>query len=185
MVSSLPLHWKGFFPFLYFVILLVPSRWWHEISGDGFQNVDGASLLLQFCPILRYTFQSRFRTISSLIQVPRMTNVRARICEHNSQLWYNSEHTFLCSLVLPIRCRCTLTWWWSFLWTAQVHTVIQSLFFDFFEKAQRCESWEICPLEFHRFSIDSIQFFEIASFQIPFDLFLPSLNWFSTDASQA
>ena len=46
------------------------------------------------------------------------------------------------------------------------------------------ESWEYCPFEFHRFSIMSIQFFEIACFQIPLKFLLLGLNWFSTYASQ-
>ena len=37
----------------------------------------------------------------------------------------------------------------------------------------------------HRLTIDSIQIFEIASFQKPFYLVVLGLEWFSTDASQA
>ena len=50
--------------------------------------------------------------------------------------------------------------------------------------SQRSAFWEIIPLEFHQFSVNSIQFFEIACFQIPFDYVFPSLNWFRTGASQ-
>ena len=47
------------------------------------------------------------------------------------------------------------------------------------EKSQCSDSLEICPLEFNLFSINLIQFFEIACFQIPFNFVLPGLNWFS------
>ena len=50
------------------------------------RRINSTVSYLPLCHILGSTSHSRFRTISSLIQVPRMTNARARICEHNSQL---------------------------------------------------------------------------------------------------
>ena len=46
----------------------------------------------------------------------RKTNDREGSCEHNSQLSVNCIHISLCFLLLPIQCRCTLTWRWSCLW---------------------------------------------------------------------
>ena len=59
---------------------------------------------------LRLVHQSQFRTISSLIQVPKMTIVPARICQHNSQLYtrINSSHMFL-SVVQMSSYRCRRT----------------------------------------------------------------------------
>ena len=51
------------------------------------------------------------------------------------------------------------------------------------EDLQCGESWENCPLELHRLPVDSIQIFEIASFQIPFDPAFPGFDWFC-NASQ-
>ena len=68
---------------LCFLLLLFPGRWWHEIWSDRFRQ-SWASFFQQFCPNLRLVYQNMLRTISSLIQVPEMTNVPARICEHNS-----------------------------------------------------------------------------------------------------
>ena len=44
--------------------------------------------------------------------------------------------------------------------------------------SQCSESWEYFPLELHRLSINSIQIFEIAIFQIPFNFHLPGFDWF-------
>ena len=75
---------------------------------------------------------------------------RERIFEHNS------SYILRVFPRSPIHCRCTLTWRWSFLRTAQVHTV-QS-FLSFFEYAQCCESWEYVstriPLALHQFDSD-------------------------------
>ena len=92
-----------------------------KISNDWFLQ-NSTLFVRQFCPKLRRVYQSRFRTISFLTQVPRMTNDREGICEHNSQLSVNYIHTFLCFLFLTIQCRCTLTWRWSCRWSAQDHT---------------------------------------------------------------
>ena len=80
----------------------------------------------------------------------------------------NSPHNFLHSLEFTIQCHCTSTWRWSFLWVAQVHTKILPLSFESQGEFQRSEFWENIPLEFNQFSVNSIQFFEIACFQILF-----------------
>ena len=53
------------------------------------------------------------------------------------------------------------------------------------------ESWEDFPLELYWISVGSIQIFEIASFQkpfdpvfIPFDFVLPGFDWSATHGSQ-
>ena len=43
---------------------------------------------------------------------------------------------------------------------------------------------EYFPLEFHWLSIDSIQIFEVGSFQIPFNLAFPGFDGLVTDTSQ-
>ena len=48
------------------------------------------------------------------------------------------------------------------------------------ENSQCSESWEICPLEFHLFTVDSIQFLKIRCFQKAFNLTFPCLDWFNT-----
>ena len=57
-------------------------------------------------------------------------------------------------------------------------------FLNLFEDAQCSEFWEICPLELHRLSINSIQIFEIASLQMPIKFVLPSFDWLVSHASQ-
>ena len=59
--------------------------------------------------MIRQVCQCKFRTTSLLIHIPKMTNDREGICEHNPQLSVNCIHIFLRFLVLPIQCRCTLT----------------------------------------------------------------------------
>ena len=71
----------------------------------------------------RRVYRCKFRTTSLLIQAPWKTNDREGICEHNPQLSVTCTHIFLCFLLLPIQCRCTLTWRWSCLWSSQAHTV--------------------------------------------------------------
>ena len=51
------------------------------------------------------------------------------------------------------------------------------------DNSQCSEPW-VFPLEFHRFSINSIQFFERACFKIPLNFVFPSLKWVWTDVSQ-
>ena len=55
---------------------------------------------------------------------------RAGIYEHSPQPSVNCIHIFRYFLLLPIQCRCTLTWRWSCLWRAQVHTLGLSLDFE-------------------------------------------------------
>ena len=63
-----------------------------------------------------------------LIQAPRKTNDLEGIYEHIPQLSVNRIHIFLYFLFLTTQCRCTLTWRWSCLWSAQVHA--ESLSWD-------------------------------------------------------
>ena len=65
-----------------------------------------------------------------------------------------------------------------------VHTLIPSSSFESRREFQRSEPWEIFPLEFHRLPVDSIQIFEIACLQIPFNFVSPSLDLCGTGASQ-
>ena len=82
------------------------------------------SFSVQFDPIQC----CKFRTTSLLIQAPGKTNDG----EHSPQLSVNCVHIVLCFLLLPIQCRCTLTWRWSCLWNAQVYTVDLSSDFESF-----------------------------------------------------
>ena len=77
------------------------------LAASSVELHDLLGLVRQLLP--RRVYQSKFRTISFLIQVPRKTNDRERICEHNLQLSLNCIHTFLYFLFLPMRCRSTLT----------------------------------------------------------------------------
>ena len=89
-----------------------------------------SSCVLQFCPKIHQAFHCKFRTTSFRIQALRKTNDREGICEHNSQSSVNCVHIFLLFLVCPIQCHCTLTWRWSCLGSAQVHTLDLSLDFE-------------------------------------------------------
>ena len=88
------------------------------------------SSVQELCPNLRLVYRSKSRTICVMVEVPRFTNGGAKICEHNSQLWNDSEHTFLCffylthTMSLYIGMKMILS-----LWLAQVHTEV---LFDIF-----------------------------------------------------
>ena len=83
---------------LCFVLLLFQGRWKHGISDGRIQS----SFPQQFCPKLDQAYQNEFCTIAFLIQVPRMTNDRGEICEHNSQLRENYFYISLHFLFLTI-----------------------------------------------------------------------------------
>ena len=118
MFSSLPLKWVDFHLFICFLTPLSQGRWRHEILDDWFLQ-SSTSFVRQFCPKLRRVYQSRFRTISFLTQVPRMTNDREGICEHNSQLSVSDLHTFLCfpfsSRARSLAPEWDMTRWWQIL----------------------------------------------------------------------
>ena len=96
---------------------------------------------------------------------------------------YNTLSVFPCSLhtmslyidmkmVLPLNCS-----------SSHCDSVIKNL--NLFKHSQCCESCEIfstrIPSALHRFGFNSLR---LASFQTPFYLVFPGLNWFSTGASQ-
>ena len=112
-----------------------------------------------------------------------MTNVCAEICEHNSQpylvfsnfsVFPRSLHTV--SLYIDMKMIVPLNYSGS-----HCNSVI---FFESLQESQCCDSWEYFPLEFHRLSIDSVQIFEIAIFQIPFNLVLTGFDWLVTHVRQ-
>ena len=87
--------------------------------------------------------------------------------------YFHIIHHFL---LHPIQCRYTLTWRWSCLWSSLVHTAILP---SSVESDWGFPLWWILgksSLEFHLLSINSIQFFGIASFQKPLSLPLPGFN---------
>ena len=57
-----------------------------EKLGDQILYLIGVSSLLHFCPTLCLVYQSKFCTMSFLVQLPRKTNDRDGICERTSQL---------------------------------------------------------------------------------------------------
>ena len=97
----------------------------HETQDVRFRQ-NWASRLQQFYPILHPVFWHGFRTISFRIKTLETTNVLAWTFEHTQQLWEHSQNNFLCFLVLSNQCHGTVTWRWSFLWVALVHTLIHS-----------------------------------------------------------
>ena len=99
---------------LCFLILLSQRYRRHEISGDRFRQ-NWASCFSSFIPFSIRFCGDGFRTISSRIQAPRMTNDRDEICEHNSQQWRelffafpSSHHTL--SLYINMKMTLSLTW---------------------------------------------------------------------------
>ena len=125
-----------------------------------------------FCKVERHLFSSfvpnsnTSLSISFLIQVPRTTNDREEICDHNSQLrdfpaffslynvvehWHEADPAFELLWI-------TLSFFHKFL--------------NLFEEAKCCGSWEYFPLELHRFSINTIQIFQMIALEIPHNLLL-------------
>ena len=143
----------------------------HDYRNIGWLDIlrNLPSCSLQIDSMIRRVYQCRFRTISLLTLVPRKTNDREWICEHNLQLSVNCIHTFLCFLVLSTQCRCTLTWSWSCLWSAQVHTVGLSLDFESSRGGSTlwCDSREYFPLELRRLAVNAIQILHMIILQIP------------------
>ena len=103
-LSSSPQKWKDNFPF--------PSHYKHRIHGirDVHFHWSWSPCPQRRDPFLHSACTCGFRTISFLIHVQEMTNVRARIKN---------------SYFLTMQCRCTLTWRWFVLGNAQVHTLFQ------------------------------------------------------------
>ena len=116
----------------------------------------------QFCPK-----STRLIRISSVPfpqnQVPRMTIDRAEICEHNSQIREHYFYTSLHFLFLPY---IVVEHWheddpaFELLWFT---LLLFHEFMNLFEEAKCCESWEYVSLELHRFSINTIQIFQMIS----------------------
>ena len=170
-----------FLPLLCFIIHLFQGRCKHGISDGRFLRMQ-SSFPQPFCPSLRLVYQSKFRTIPSLIQVPRMTNDRGEICEHNSQLQLifllreNYIFTFLCIFFFsPFHVveHCheddpavELLW---------ITLSFFPAFMNLFEEAKCCESLEYFPFKLHRNSISTIQIFQMITLEIPLSLLLPSL----------
>ena len=89
---------------------------------------------------------------------PKKTNDREEICEHFPQLPVNCVHIVLCFLLHPKQCRCTLTWRWSCLWSARVHTVDLSSEFESSRRGPKLWFLGIFPLELRRHTVNAIQF---------------------------
>ena len=178
---SLPLKWKVLHPSLLRNSPLSKALEARIIGWAGPEN--SVRFYQQFCPK-----STRLIRISSvpfpLIQVPRMTNDRAEICEHNSQLRENYFYTSLHFLVLPYN---VVEHWHedeSCLRTALVHTVIVSWVHESVLGSQILWILEVCftrsPSSLHQYdsnlSNDSVSKYHLMfSFQTSFGfvLYLP------------
>ena len=89
------LKWVDFFPFS---LLLHSFSSFLDASGTKYRMTTFWKVKYQslrsFCVNHRMIYLDKFRTICFTIEVLRMTNGRAKICEYNLQLQCNSEHTF-------------------------------------------------------------------------------------------
>ena len=125
-------------------------------------------LFCNFCPKIRRVCQCKFRTISFLIRAPRKTNDREGIYEHNPQLSVNFIHIFLDFLLLHIQCHFNIDIKMILsLKCSGSHFQISHLTLNLLKEAQRCDSWEYCPLELRRPAVDSIHIFEVIVFRKP------------------
>ena len=143
----------------------------HEIVGDRILYLIGVSSYLQFCPNFRLVSKKGSRTISFLIQVPRMTSDRTGTCERPSKLWKNSEHIFC----VPFSPPCNVIFHWHEDDSALTCSGSHCIPFINFESLRECQKkWllEYFPLELRLHAVDAIQFLEVIVLRIPFNFIL-------------
>ena len=179
MVSSLPLKWMDFIPSpLLFNSLLSKALDARNIGCPLWAKLSiMSSAVWSPCPSGLLTWVP-FHFFSDPgpgnDQCPRV-NLRA----YSVTLW-----AFAIQVSLVPRFLQSMSLYIDMKWNNPVHTLIQSSFFEFRQEFQCSEYWEICPLEFHGFTVDPIQVFNIACFHKPFHLTFPGFDWFVTDTSQ-
>ena len=147
---------------------------WLGRLGVRFLKSVTSHLFCHFVPFTLWTIFTDRIPLFSLNQDREMTFVLLQIFLQIEKRVEHLTRILSCCLLIPVRCRWTSTWRWSFVWNFLVFHLISTVTPEpSWLSCNRIESWENIPLEFHWIAVNSVQVSVFLRWFEPIPIFLP------------